>query len=157
MGIVSSVKAQDNHDQADGSRYVQEFHTDSAGKVHRFEYRWRAGMDRDAIMAARAVQLADQVADREVDVAVELDAAPVIVQQTGAQFLDRLREKYRNSDKERCARIARWIIHRLDAGHVTVAQLRNAFNLTVSEWNTLEAKLRALAGTLDDLETARGE
>lgn len=157
MGIISSVKAQDNHDQADGSRYVQEFHTDDAGKVHRFEYRWRAGMDRDAIMADRAVRLAESLAQAEVEQAVEVDVAPQIVQQTGAQFLARLREIYRNSGKERCARIARWIVRRIDAGHVTEAQLRNAFNLSVGEWNTLEAKLRSLATTLDALEGAQGE
>ncbi len=34
MGIVSTTLAEDGHDQRDGTRYVQEFHTDSAGQVH---------------------------------------------------------------------------------------------------------------------------
>lgn len=157
MGIVSSVKAQDNHDQADGSRYVQEFHTDAAGRVHRFEYRWRAGIDRDAIMAARAAQVAEAVDDAEVESALESDVAPNIVQQTGAQFLVRLREKYRNSNKERAAKIARWIVRRLDAGHVTETQIRNVFNLDAGQWATLESRLRTLAATLDSLESAEGE
>jgi hypothetical protein len=157
MGIVSTTLAEDNHDQRDGSRYVQEFHSDAAGKVHRFEYRWRAGMDRAAIAAARAVQLAESVAEAEVASALAADAAPNIVQQTAAQFLARLREKYRGATREEAARIARWIVRRIDAGHVTEAQLRNAFNLSVAEWNTLEAKMRTLASRLDDLESAVGE
>jgi hypothetical protein len=157
MGIVSTTLAEDNHDQRDGSRYVQEFHTDDAGKVHRFEYRWRAGMDRAAIAAARAVQLAESVAEGEVTSALSVDVAPSIVQQTGAQFLARLREKYRGATREEAARIARWIVRRIDAGHVTAAQLRNAFNLSVAEWDALEVRMRNLAAKLDDIESAAGE
>lgn len=157
MGIVSSVKAQDNHDQADGSRYVQEFHTDAAGKVHRYEYRWRAGIDRDAIMAARAIELAENLAQAEVVQAIGVDDAPAVIQQTAGQFLARLRERFRNAKREECARIARWIIRRLNAGHVTQAQLRAAFNLTVGQWNTLEAKLITLAGAADAIDSAEGE
>lgn len=157
MAIVETSLTEDNHFQADGTKYVQEFHTDSAGRVHRFEYKWRAGMDRAAIAAARAAQLAEAVAEQEVEQALEADAAPQIVQQTGAQFLARLREKYRASDRERCAKIARWIVRRLDAGHVTQAQLRNAFGLSVAEWNAVEARLRDLATKLDAVEQAVGE
>ena len=157
--IVSSVKSQDNHDQRDGTRYVQETHTDVAGKQYRFEYKATQAMmaNRDAVMAARAARLETELPDREADAALDVDTAPVLVYQTGTQFLQRLRDFYKAAGKERCARIARWIIHRLDAGDVTAAQLRNVFNLTVQQWSTLEAKMRALAADLDGVDAAVGE
>ncbi len=114
-------------------------------------------MDRTANAAARAIRLAESLAETEVASALGRDAAPAIVHQTGAQFLARLRERYRRAEKEQSARIARWIIRRIDAGHVTAAQLRNAFGLTGPEWTTLEGKLRTLAANLDGLEAAAGE
>jgi len=157
--IVSSVLFQDAHEQKDGTRYVGELHTDSTGTVHRFEYLATQAMmaNRDAVMAARASRLEERLAEEEAKSAIEVDAAPVLNHQTGTQFLQRLREFYRNAGKERCARIARWIINRLDAGHVTAAQLRNVFDLTVQQWNTLEAKLRSLKASVEAVDAAAGE
>lgn len=58
--------------------------------------------------------------------------------QTPTQFAARLRERWRNSSREECCRIAWWIIERLNAGDVTDTQLRNAFGLTVTQWNNLK-------------------
>jgi hypothetical protein len=113
--------------------------------------------DKDVILSSHAANLEAKLQEDEVEQAIEIDAAPVPIYQTGAQFLQRLREIYRNSDRERCARIARWIINRLDAGHVTATQLQNVFNLTVGQWNTLHAKLMVLADAATSIEEAKGE
>lgn len=159
MAIVSSVLFQDNHDQKDGTRYVGELHTDNVGKTYRFEYKATQAMmaARNAVMADRAAALDNKLQEDECDAAVEVDAAPVLVYQTGTQFLQRLRQRYKDANMARVARIARWIIHRLDAGQVTAAQLRTVFGLTVQQWNTLEAKMRALASNLDSIDGAVGE
>lgn len=65
--IVSSTYALDDHLQADGRVYVTETHTDSAGDVHTATYLATPGMDHAGIMAARAVQLSDQLAQSEID------------------------------------------------------------------------------------------
>jgi hypothetical protein len=145
------------HAQADGRRYVLEIHSDGSGEFARVEYLAAEGADTDAIASARDAQLLLDFAEAEVGQAVEVDHAPALRFQTGADFLARLRELYRASNKERCARIARWVIRRLDAGDVTAAQLRNVFDLTVLQWDALETKMRNLAASLDAVEAAEGE
>src|SRR3990172_13172205 len=100
MPIVSIVIEQDAHTQADGSRYTREIHTDHTGKSHRFEYLIRGQMDKDAIAAARAVRLEAELPEREVDQVLAIDTAPTLNWQTGAQFLARLRERYRDATRE---------------------------------------------------------
>lgn len=67
MPIVSSTYKV-GHAQANGRRYVEEFHTDSNGVVHRVEYGpMPDGTDYQAIMEARAVQIAEQLAQQEAE------------------------------------------------------------------------------------------
>lgn len=145
------------HAQADGRRYVVEIHSDGSGEFARVEYLAAVGADTSAIATARNARLLVEYADSEAAQAIEIDRAPVLRFQTGAEFLQRLRAFYREAGKERCARIARWIIRRLDAGHVTAAQLRTVFGLTVAQWSTLETKMRNLAASLDAVDAAEGE
>lgn len=70
MSIVSSTYTVDDHAQADGRRYVVESHTDSAGGVHRVQYLAVAGADYQAIANARAVVIADQLAEAEAQAVV---------------------------------------------------------------------------------------
>ena len=77
--------------------------------------------------------------------------------QTAAQFAARLREWWRNSTREECARIAWWIIERINAGDVTDAQLRNAFGLTVAQYNTLKTKWTNLRTAYNAVQAAAGE
>jgi len=64
MPIVSSTHTV-GHPQVDGRRYVTEVHTDSDGVVHRVEYLASVGADYVAVRDARAVQIADQLAEAE--------------------------------------------------------------------------------------------
>jgi len=137
--------------------FVVEHHTDSVAGVHSWRYTPSKSVDLNAKLAEHAVHLQEQLVDEEVKRALEVDAAPVIVHQTGAQFLLRLRELYRDSRKEICAWIARWIVNRLNAGELTAAQMMNVFNLSAPQWNILFAKLQTMADALDVLEQALGE
>lgn len=78
--------------------------------------------------------------------------------QTPAQFAARLRKRFRNAEREECARIAHWILRRIQLGDFTEAQVRNAFGLTVQQWATLRTnKLEPLANAWAAVKAARGE
>lgn len=83
--------------------------------------------------------------------------AILLKHQTPSQFVARLREAYRQSDKERTAQIARWILAKLQTGDVTDAQLRTAFGLTTAQWNTLKTKMTNLRNAQNLLKTGTGE
>ena len=78
--------------------------------------------------------------------------------QTPAQFAARLRERFRTAEREECARIAHWIINRIAAGDFTENQVRAAFGLTTTQWNTLKTtKLQPLRDAWAAIKAARGE
>jgi hypothetical protein len=143
--------------QADGSAWVIEEHTDEAGDVHRRQYKAASGVDRDAVLAARAVKLDEVLRRNEVRRALAEDRAPAFKLLTGAQFLARLRAIYLDGKAEQVARIATWLMNRLDAGDVADLQLRTAFGLNTTQWNTLKAKMQALRADWLAVETAQGE
>lgn len=66
MAIVSSSHVV-GHAQVDGRRYVTETHVDSAGGVHVREYLAPVGADHAAIAAAYAAELADRLAEAELE------------------------------------------------------------------------------------------
>ena len=68
--------------------------------------------------------------------------------QTGAEFAVRLRERWSRSDKADCARIAWWLIERINAGDLTDQQLRNAFGVTQQQWSNFKTS------TLEPLHSA---
>jgi hypothetical protein len=156
MAIVSSTCAL-GHPQADGRRYVAESHTDSAGGVHRREYGPVGEVDYAAILAARAQALGAELAEVEAGLAFEQDAAPVLVHQTAVQLAARFREAYRNASDIRQARMATWLLARIVAGHFTDAQVRNAFGLTVTQYNNLKARMTTLRDQYAAVMAARGE
>lgn len=78
--------------------------------------------------------------------------------QTAAQFAARLRERFRDAQREECARIAHWIMRRIVVGDVTENQVRNAFGLTVQQWNTLKTnKLEPLRDAWAAIKEAQGK
>lgn len=77
--------------------------------------------------------------------------------QTAAQFAARLRERYRNASKEEAARIATWILNRIEAGDITDAQVRSAFGLTAGQYTTLKTKMTNLRASWLAVQAAAGE
>jgi hypothetical protein len=67
MSIVSSTYEIDAHVQADGRRYVREFHTDSGGAVHVVEYLSADGANYQATANSRAAAIAESLADEEAE------------------------------------------------------------------------------------------
>ncbi len=84
--------------------------------------------------------------------------ALVLQHQTAAQFVARFREAYRNSEREQCAKLARWLYTRYQAGDITQTQIRNAFGLdTAQKWNAFLTKITALRDAYEAVQGAKGE
>ena len=66
MAIVSSSYVV-GIPQSDGRCFVTEFHTDSTGRVHSIEYGPVPVIDYAAVMAARAVQISEDMAAAEAE------------------------------------------------------------------------------------------
>ena len=74
------------------------------------------------------------------------------VYSTQAQNIAELRRRYKAASGTEAAKIARWIYNNL-----TVAQIKNAFNLSDAQVTTLRAKFVALRDNLNAVEAAKGE
>jgi len=83
--------------------------------------------------------------------------ALVLKHQTAAQFIARFREAYRNADRERLARLAKWLLARIAAGDITDTQARNAFGLTAAQWNTKKTQMTDLVAKYDAVQAAQGD
>jgi hypothetical protein len=157
MALVSSVFEQSAQGQ-DGRRLTVERHTDSTGMTYLFQYRCRDTMDPQAIIGARAVRLAEELAQAEFEAALFTSAAPTpLLWQTATQFGVRLRAKYLASSGDGCAYLARWLLRQISDGHYTDTQVRNIFSLTAGQWTTLKAKMQTVADSLLIVESAMGE
>ena len=83
--------------------------------------------------------------------------ALLLKHQTAAQFVSRFREAFRNSERERCVQLAKFVISRIQAGDLTDAQVRTAFGLTVTQWNNLKTKMNNWITAHNTLQAAVGE
>lgn len=155
--IVSTVVTPDNHIQRDGRRYVTERHTDHVGVEHLHVYKSVDGADYQAVAQARVTKIEQALAESEFLEAIEFEGWKPLVHQAGAQFAARFRARYRDASQVECAKMAKWILDRIDAGDFTDAQVRNAFGLTAGQWTTLKAKLTTLRTQYNAILAARGE
>jgi len=75
------------------------------------------------------------------------------LQQLGAAFRDR----FKASAGSECWRLSRWLLLRIDDGTFTENQVRNFFELTVPQWDTLKAKLEDRRAKWEEMQVAGGE
>lgn len=161
---VSSVQAiGDGYLQANGKRYVTETFTLTHGDPIKHLYlapgAWGQA-EWDAKANDRIVRINDRLAEQEFDELLADDAPASIAlnHQTGAEFAERLREKYRQSSKEQCARIAWWIAERILQGQLTALQVRTAFGMDATQWATFrDNKLTPLHDAWAAALAAQGE
>lgn len=71
---------------------------------------------------------------------------------TRAKFLQALRQRYKQATGVQAVALAGWI-----STNVTIAELRTAFGLTLTQANALKTRLDAKATQLASLKTAAGE
>jgi hypothetical protein len=76
---------------------------------------------------------------------------------TWAQFAARFRARFRDAEQVEVWRLAALVKMLLNEGHLTVAQLRAAFELTASEMNALASRIDGYVTKYYELKNARGE
>jgi hypothetical protein len=83
--------------------------------------------------------------------------ALLLKHQTQKQFIDRVREIYRDGDNARVIAVSRWAIAAIQRGDVTDDNFKEAFGLTSGKWNSLKAKMNARVNALNVLNSSAGE
>lgn len=77
--------------------------------------------------------------------------------QTASQFAARFRARYRTATEMQAAKMAYWMIERINAGDFTDAQVRNAFDLTTQQYTNMKARMTTLHDNWAAVIAARGE
>jgi hypothetical protein len=155
--IVNSTCTPDAHLQRDGRRGVVERHVDHQGVEHLHVYRADAKADYAAMMAARVPVVEAALAESEFVEAIATDGWAPLEHQTGAQFANRLRARYKAASQLECAKLAKWIMDRIDGGAFTEAAMRASFGLTAGQWTLLKSKLTTMRKDYDAVLAATGE
>lgn len=157
MPIVSS-RTELGHLQKDGRRLVREVHTDQLGVEHVREYGPvdTQQVDVNAVATARAARLTAILKEMELQACLDNDRVTT-VHITKTELAEWIRRVYRSAEPHVVVRIARWIRRRIATGDFTENQVRNAFGLTVPQWDALKVKLQAMDDALATVEEARGE
>ena len=83
--------------------------------------------------------------------------ALLLKHQTAAELVARFREAFRNSERERVVTLASNLLARIDAGDITDAQVRNAFDLTTPQYTTLKTKMQNWVAAKQTTQSAVGE
>lgn len=145
------------HLQRDGRRYVTETHFDAIGEYANIRYLLPVGADPDVIATQRGPDLIRQFSEVEAVEKVDSNARPSPRFQTIDEFLAKVRERYGSSKGIETCQIARWIVNRLNDGSVTVVQMRTAFSVSPSQWNSINGRMDTFANALTSVENAVGE
>lgn len=76
---------------------------------------------------------------------------------TSSQLAAAFRERYRNATGLEAGRLARWLLNRIADGTWTDTQVRNAFGLNVTQYNSLKTRLTEKATRYDAVLADTGE
>lgn len=76
---------------------------------------------------------------------------------TAVQLGQALREQFKTASKEELFRLSAKIKKHYDLGDFTDAQMKNLFDLTTGQWNSLKAKINTRAAAYDDMQNSVGE
>lgn len=143
--------------QRDGRRFVHEVHTDNVAIDHIVDYLAAVGLDYAAVLAARAILIAVQIADQEFLDNLARTSGFTLNYQTKAELAARFRAVYLSATKAGAASMAYWLIERINDGTVTDAQVQAAFGLTAGQYATLKAKFTSLHDSWATVLAAVGE
>lgn len=144
--------------QADGRSWVDELHTDQLGQKYARSYLAAAGFDTASALAAYAIQLAADIALREIaknvgDIIRNGSlASPSLVYSTAAQNFAALRAAYRIATEVEAIMMGDFI------STLTDNQLQTAFGITAGQVTTLRTnKLTPAATAAATIRAASGQ
>lgn len=156
MSIVSSVLLTEGA-QKDGRAWVQETHTDNIGLKYVIRYLAAVGLDTATVLAARAITLADDIANAEIaaNVAAVVANGSLAVlafnYSTAAQGRTALRAAYLTATRVDAIMIGDFL------STLTDAQLQAAFSMTAGQVTTLRTnKLTPAASAAATIRATTG-
>lgn len=76
---------------------------------------------------------------------------------TKTQLANAFRERYRNSSQVECARMATWLLNRIDDGTFTDAQVQSAFGLSAGQYTQMKNRFTNLRTAYNAVIAAQGE
>lgn len=83
---------------------------------------------------------------------------PIVLRHaTGAQLAAAFRERYRSASGLEVGRLSKWLLDRITDGTWTDNQVRQAFGLTVTQYNNLKTRLQERAARYDSVAQDAGE
>jgi hypothetical protein len=156
MPIVSSVLTTESA-QRDGRHWIEERHTDQVGVVYPIRYLADAGLDTNAVMTARAVQIGNDLATAEANADLErikANGSLATVTTVYAALSDvraALRSAYLTATRTDAIMIGDFL------STLTDAQLQTLFGLTAGQVTTLRSsKLTPAANAATTIRAATG-
>lgn len=81
----------------------------------------------------------------------------VLKHQSKEQFMARFRQRYRDSQGEQAAKLATWLLDRIDDQDFTDDQVMTAFNMKQAELNQFKTRITTLRQSLRNIRSALGE
>jgi len=144
--------------QPNGSINVHERHTDHTGKTYDIQYNAPQGSNITAIINARAVIIENKLKENDLYRAIFIEPWDyTLVHATNADLAPFVRTLYKESIQDQTAIIGMRLIEWVTNRRFTETQIRNAFGLTLSRWNTLKAKIQVLIDDFNAIQGAKGE
>lgn len=142
-----------------GELYVVFIFTFTSGDVVRDGPRFLpSATDLNAYAATVAARVEAMHKDRELEDAVFVFPWSYTLRNvTPTELATYGRELYRNCTGERLARVAKRILEWITNGVFTELQVRNAFGLTLTQWNELKARIQILRDSWNVVDAATGE
>lgn len=155
MAIVSSTYTVGGA-QIDGRHYVREDHVDNLGAHWVLEYLADVGTDYSAVMAARVAGLWDRIVDGDC-AQVLSESRPMVIYATKTQLANAFKVAFKNATKVEAARLATWLLNRIDDATWTEAQVYNALGYTSNQWtNTVKPRLEGYRTAYNAVISATG-
>lgn len=143
--------------QKDGRVSARESIIDDFGVTHIFEYIAAANFNFATALAARATWLAPYLKAAEAQRLFANLTGFTFQHNTPTELAAAFRAEYKDSKGRRTAELARWVLNGIDSGAYTDAGIRNAFGLSVANYNALKAKFTLMRTWLNDTEASQGE
>jgi hypothetical protein len=88
---------------------------------------------------------------------VQNNSFRTLVYQTAAQLATRFRAAYQNGTGAYAGQLATWLLARITDGTFTDTQVRNAFGLTVTQYNAMKTRMQTTATNYAAVVAAAGE
>lgn len=144
--------------QPDGSINVTEIHTDHQGVKYPVVYNAPSGTNLTTFLNAHAILLENNLRDSDIFKAIFTEPWDyTLVHATNNELAVRARALYKESIMIQTALIGLRITEWIDNDRFTVTQVRNAFGLSLAQWNTLRTKINGIIADYQGVQGAAGE